>query len=258
MQLQPPITRLGNGRFYARDVNVISDIKAVSRRLNWGAFSSDLSRDTWDKSTCCPETEAKHTTWRPKMSLKVFAFVLADDRTEFALTLETLALKKSANVYIFEAIMEALDARLQTENILSSSKKGKGNAIDTSVIRVSAKYRWLKEQGRKYRDRAKNGSRKAAKDELEWFHIIDPIFPKTHTELKVATKAADIDILASDKCSEDDECSEEDKSDGLRPAASTERREKKNPLFCLLFYTSHMRASLVHFCFSIILWLSVC
>ena len=36
--------------------------------------------------------------------LKEFASVLADDRTEFALTLETLALKKSANVHIFEAI----------------------------------------------------------------------------------------------------------------------------------------------------------
>ena len=33
--------------------------------------------------------------------LKEFASVLADDRTEFALTLETLALKKSANVHIY-------------------------------------------------------------------------------------------------------------------------------------------------------------
>ena len=42
--------------------------------------------------------------------LKEFASVLADDRTEFALTLETLALKKSANVHIFEAIKKELDA----------------------------------------------------------------------------------------------------------------------------------------------------
>ena len=40
--------------------------------------------------------------------LKEFASVLADDRTEFALTLETLALKKSANVHIFEAIKKEL------------------------------------------------------------------------------------------------------------------------------------------------------
>ena len=33
----------------------------------------------------------------------------------------------------------------------------------------------------KYRDEAKNGSGKAAKDEPEWFHIIYPIFSK-HTQ----------------------------------------------------------------------------
>ena len=46
--------------------------------------------------------------------LKKFASVLADDRTQFALTLVTLALKKSANVHIFQAIKKELDARLQT------------------------------------------------------------------------------------------------------------------------------------------------
>ena len=40
--------------------------------------------------------------------LKEFTSVLADDRTEFALTLETLALKKSAKVHIFEAIKKEL------------------------------------------------------------------------------------------------------------------------------------------------------
>ena len=94
----------------------------------------------------------------------------------------------------------------------------------------------MKEQWRKYRDRAKNGSGKAAKDELKWFHIIDPIFSETHTELKVATKAAD--ILESGKSSEGDECSDVNESDGLRPAASTERLERKQPVHrfkCLLF-----------------------
>jgi len=68
--------------------------------------------------------------------LKVFASVLADDRNEFALTLETLALKESANVHIFEAIKKELDALSQTGNMLSSFKKGKGNAIDTSVVKL--------------------------------------------------------------------------------------------------------------------------
>ena len=52
--------------------------------------------------------------------LKEFASVLADDRTEFALTLKTLALKRSANVHIFEAIKKELDARLQAKTTTSS------------------------------------------------------------------------------------------------------------------------------------------
>ena len=52
--------------------------------------------------------------------LKEFASVLADDRTEFALTLETLALKKSANVHIFETINKELDACLQAKTTTSS------------------------------------------------------------------------------------------------------------------------------------------
>ena len=77
--------------------------------------------------------------------LKEFASVLADDRTEFALTLETPALKKSANVHIFEAIKKELDARLQAKTT-TSSKKGKAKEIDTSVVKLRAKYKWLKEQ----------------------------------------------------------------------------------------------------------------
>ena len=58
--------------------------------------------------------------------LKVFAAVLADEQNDFALSLETLTLKKSSNVHIFKVIKKELDARLQTENICSSSsKKGK-------------------------------------------------------------------------------------------------------------------------------------
>ncbi|CAH3176110.1 unnamed protein product, partial [Porites evermanni] len=70
------------------------------------------------------------------------------DRTEFALTLETLALKKSANVHIFEAIKKQLDTRLQAKTT-TSSKKGKAKEIDSSVVKLRAKYKWLKERWRK-------------------------------------------------------------------------------------------------------------
>ena len=80
-------------------------------------------------------------------ALKEFASVLADDRTEFAL--ETLALKKSANVHIFEAIKKELDARLKAKTT-TSSKKGKAKEIDTSDVKLRAKYKLLKEQWRKH------------------------------------------------------------------------------------------------------------
>ena len=171
--------------------------------------------------------ESRGRKWS-EVELKVFASVLADDRNEFALTLETLALKKSANVHIFEGIKKELDARLQTENI-SCSKKGKEKAIDTSVVKLRAKYKWLKEQWRRFTDRAKSGSGKSAIDEPEWFVIIDPIFSETHTELKVATKAAD--ILVSDGSSEADEYSEKEEDiEEMKLATSMVPRERRQPL----------------------------
>lgn len=93
--------------------------------------------------------ETRGTKWR-EVELKVFATALTDDRNEFALTLETLALKKSANFHIFQNIKKELNARLQTENI-PCSKKGKEKAIETSVVKLRAKYKWLKEQWRNSR-----------------------------------------------------------------------------------------------------------
>lgn len=46
------------------------------------------------------------------IELKQFAIVVADDKSEFALTLETSALKKSSNIHIFEQVKKELDARL--------------------------------------------------------------------------------------------------------------------------------------------------
>ena len=171
--------------------------------------------------------ETRGRKWR-EVELNVFATVLADDRNEFALTLETLALKNSANFHIFQNIKKELDARLQTENI-PCSKKGKEKAIETSVVKLRAKYKWLKEQWRKFTDRTKSGSGKSAIDEPEWFTIIDPIFSETHTELKVATKAAD--ILNSDDSSEDDEYNEkEDTIEEIKLATCMVPRERKQPL----------------------------
>ena len=163
--------------------------------------------------------EARSRKWRQDEQ-KQFALVLADDRTEYALTLETLAIKKSANLHIFEAIKKELDACLQKNNI--------SKPIDTSVVKLRAKYKWLKEELRKY-DRAKSGSGKSTKEEPEWFYIIDPIFSETHTELRVATKAED--ILDSDDCSEGGEDSDkEEETEGMKCTSVMKPRENKRLL----------------------------
>ena len=159
------------------------------------------------KKKCTKSMIAKEFRGRrwSESELKEFATVLADDEHEYALTLETLALKKSANIHIFESIKLKLDARLQS----ISTKKGKEKAIDTSVAKLRAKYKWLIVEWRKFTDRAKSGSGKPAINKPEWFNIIDPIFSETHTQLKVATKADDI-LSDGDECSESNKSSEEE------------------------------------------------
>ena len=169
--------------------------------------------------------ETRGRKWR-EVELKVFATVLVDDRNEFSLTLETLALKKSANFIFFKILRKnsMLLCRRRTYHVLRKEK-----AIETSVVKLRAKYKWLKEQWRKFTDRTKSGSGKSAIDEPEWFTIIDPIFSETHTELKVATKAAD--ILNSDDSSEDDEYNEkEDAIEEMKLVTGMVPRERKQPL----------------------------
>ena len=53
--------------------------------------------------------------------LKEFPSILADNRNEFAFTLETMAFKKFANVHIFEAIKKEFDARVMENPGMASS-----------------------------------------------------------------------------------------------------------------------------------------
>ena len=55
--------------------------------------------------------EVRERKWTD-IELKQLAIGLADDKSEFALISETLALKKSANIRIFEQVKKELDARL--------------------------------------------------------------------------------------------------------------------------------------------------
>ena len=153
-------------------------------------------------------SEVRVRKWTHR-ELKEFAYVLADDVNEFALSLETLALKRSANIHIFEQIKEELEKHLHVQMAEDAEesvpKKRLNKSIDTSVPKLRVKYKWLKDQRRKLTDIIKVGSGKLPIDELEWFKILDPVFSETHTKLKIATKGTDIQSSESDSGSGTDE-----------------------------------------------------
>ena len=110
-------------------------------------------------------------------------------------------MKKSANLHVFESIKKEFDSHLskqqeseteRREEPASSKVQKKEKSIDTSIVKLRAKYKWIKDKWRQYTDRVKSGSGKAAMNEPEWFHIINPIFSETNAKLKVATKASDL------------------------------------------------------------------
>ena len=55
--------------------------------------------------------EVRERKWTD-IELRQFVIVLAGDKSEYALTTETLALKKSVNIRIFEQVKKELDAWL--------------------------------------------------------------------------------------------------------------------------------------------------
>ncbi|CAB4023286.1 Hypothetical predicted protein [Paramuricea clavata] len=146
-------------------------------------------------------TEVRVRKWA-EQELKQFAYVLADEIDDFAHKLESLAIKKSANEHISQRIKEEFDASLhRTSNESQEKQNVNGNRIDTSVPKLRNKYKWLKDQWRKITDRAKTGSGQAAKDDPEWYTILDPVFTETHTKLKLASQADD--ILSSNSSDEE-------------------------------------------------------
>ena len=178
--------------------------------------------------------------------LKLFATVLADDQTDFAFTLESLALKKSANLHVFESIKKEFDSRLskqqaaeltkQPEEPAISKPKKKEKSIDTSIVKLRAKYKWIKDKWRQYTDRAKSGSGKAALNEPEWFHIINPIFSETNAKLKVATQAND--LVSSENEEDSDGESGNDLSDEEADESDPSNRNQQRSPFSTQSNTS--------------------
>ena len=137
--------------------------------------------------------------------LKYFC-ILANEETDYAHQLDSLALKKSANKKIFEDVKEKLEEYFQSEDFkgefeLETSKsksKYKDEPLNLSPEKLRAKFKWIKDQWKRLTDRVKTASGKAPVNEPEWYHIINPILSDTQGELSPCTKASDIVDIESD------------------------------------------------------------
>ena len=109
----------------------------------------------------CPKNES----WQEE-EVNTFVSVLTSSNEErdtpWALTLETMVLKKSSNEAVFRKILEELWC-----------PDSSGFAID----QLRRKYKWLKQKWRKINNKIRNGSGLAGKDtnSLEWYSLLSPI-----------------------------------------------------------------------------------
>ena len=148
-----------------------------------------------DKASAKP----RNRQWA-QTELKYFALVLADEKHDFGYKLDTLALKKTANKSVFEDIKKVFEESMSSQEFKEENERehrGSKSKKDLPPLRVDVerlrvKFKWMKDQWRKYTDRIKKGSGKSPIEEPEWYKIINPILSDTHGNLEVASKASDV------------------------------------------------------------------
>ena len=85
--------------------------------------------------------------------LKYFASVLADEENDFALQLDTLALKKSANEAVFRDIKADFEARLSEKDFKEENDKEIENnpkrfelPLELTTDKLRVEFKWMKDQ----------------------------------------------------------------------------------------------------------------
>ena len=73
--------------------------------------------------------------------------MVADDKSEFALTLETSALKKSANIHVFQQFKKELDTRLLEGKDKEETKEGKAKSNKHIHSKAEGEIQMEKESG---------------------------------------------------------------------------------------------------------------
>jgi hypothetical protein len=171
--------------------------------------------------------------------LKYFCIVLADENTNYAHQLDSLALKKSANKKIFEEVKEKLEEHFESEDFkreieqerLRKKSKYKDEPLNLCPEKLKAKFKWIKDQWKLFTDRVKKASGKPPIKEPAWYLIINPIFSDTQGELSPCTKSSDlidsVHIVDNDSEKSDSELSRDEifEDEGSKADKSIEEGE---------------------------------
>ena len=157
------------------------------------------------------KTKAKKERVWSETELKYFAIVLTDDKKRYAVRLETIALKKSANNEVFDDIAQDFKTCLHSNEFIEenerekakSKKKGKDTALEFSPARLRVKFKFNRNQWQKFTDRVKKGSGKAPILEPEWFTILNAVFSDTMGEIDASSCSHDVFLSRKDNSSSD-------------------------------------------------------
>lgn len=134
--------------------------------------------------------ESRMRRWS-NVELTQFATVLVNEKESFLFQLETKAVKKASNMQIFANIKKNFDEHLAFDVVGEKIKKEIGEKkfkdqpqIETTISKLRIKYKWMKNQRKKYNDRIKSSSGKLAPiQKPEWLLILDPVLAETHADL---------------------------------------------------------------------------
>ena len=187
------------------------------------------------------KTKAKGKTWRKDLAKKgkkleveksrnwtdleteEFCRILADPDTNFCVTLETKALKKTANKEVFESIQLEFTKRLSDEKFADENRLFNDDIddgtqlpeLDLTISKLRNKYNNLKKEWRKRVDRAKIGSGLRVEAEAVWFQIIHPVLTDAHSTLDdLASQAEDLSFVQEDSLVSESEVDSTGEGDG--------------------------------------------
>ena len=146
-------------------------------------MASNKTKST--KSKTKKSKRPQNKSWTEE-EVNVFVSVLTSNEerdTPWALTLETMALKKSSNEAVFRKILEELISQCP-------------DSTDFTIDQLRRTYKWLKQEWRKINIKIRSGSGLGAKDTNapEWYSLLDPILTEAVDGMTtLSSKANDIE-----------------------------------------------------------------